>query len=457
MKSPLRDESGMAHPWLDELTPEEFEEYERRFRWIANQARPEQLTPPGDWKTWLLLAGRGFGKTRTAAEDVAAYGLDTPGAHIGVVAETFSDGRDVCIEGESGLLSCLPRSSIKHWNRSIGELFLNNRTKYKVFSGDKPDGMRGYQHHRMWWDELAKFLYPDEAWNQGQLGLRSGRDPRNVVTTTPRPIPLIRDLVERENVVVTSGSTFDNAENLAESFLDEVRRQYEGTKLGDQELHGKIVDLDGESIFKREWWNLAENRYDPEDTSLWNRTVARWASLDTAETKGETSAYSALTVGDLQPDYRMPLRYVARERLEFPELVEWTISEVAPFAYDRKLRGLLIENASSGRQLIQTLRASGPKWLRGLIVPIKPMVGNATASGKEQNWRAASVWAKRSMMPLPYPHPNVEWLHTFEEEFFAVPNARYFDQADSASQLINHVERVHAAFSQRWRKLQRAA
>jgi phage terminase large subunit-like protein len=446
-----------GHEWLDDLSPEEFEEYERRLRWVSTLARPEQLTPEGKWKTWLLLAGRGFGKTRTAAEDVAAYGLDHPKSRIAVVAETFADGRDVCFEGESGLLSVLPESSIRHWNRSIGEMFLNNGTRYKLYSGDRPRQLRGPQHHRMWWDELAKYEYPDEAWTQGQLGLRLGDNPQNVVATTPKPIPLIKELAESENVVVTSGSTYDNASNLAESFLDEVRRLYEGTKLGDQELHGKIVDLDGESIFKREWWDLSGNRYDPHDTSLWNRTVARWASLDTAETKGETSAYSALTVGDLQPDYRMPLRYVARERLEFPELVEWTVSQVARFVHDRKLRGLLIENASSGRQLIQTLRASGPKWIRGLIVPIKPMVGNAVTSGKEQNWRAASVWAKRGMMPLPLPDSSLEWLHPFEEEFFAVPNARHFDQADSASQLINHVERTHGAFSQRWRTLQRGA
>lgn len=157
----------------------------------------------------------------------------------------------MCIEGESGLRACLPRSSIAHWNRSIGELFLTNGTKYKLFSGDKPDGLRGYQHHRMWWDELAKFMYAQEAWTQGQLGLRLGEDPRNVVTTTPRPIPLIRSLVDRDNVVVTTGSTFDNAANLSESFLEEVRREYEGTKLGEQELYGRIVEPDGESIFQR--------------------------------------------------------------------------------------------------------------------------------------------------------------------------------------------------------------
>lgn len=450
MKSPLKDE----RMWIDELTPAEFEEYERRYKWVAEDARPEQLTPPGDWKTWLLLAGRRFGKTRSAAEDVGWYGLMHPKSHIAVVAETFADGRDVCIEGESGLLEVLPYSSIRHWNRSIGELFLRNGTKYKLFSGDKPRGLRGHGHDRAWTDELAKFEYPQETWDQLQFGLSAGENPQNVVTTTPRPIPLIQDLVERDNVVVTSGSTFDNAENLTDSFLDEVRLRYEGTKLGEQELYGKIVLLDGEAIFKRQWF---ENRYDPSDTRIWNRATARWAALDTAETVGQSSAYSALTVGDLQPEYTLPIRYVARERLEFPDLIDWTIEQLLPFAgphSDRKFRGLLIENASSGRQLIQTLQRSGPKWLRPLIVPVKPP---SVRNGKEENWKAASVWAKRQMTPLPEPSELNPWLHEWESEVFAVPNARFFDQADSYSILVNHVERRHRVFSQRWQALNRAA
>lgn len=214
-----------------------------------------------------------------------------------------------------------------------------------------------------------------------------------------------------------------------------------------QRRFGHWVRDDGESIFKRDWFE--DNRYDPADRYLFNRTVARWAALDTAETKGQTSAYSALAVGDLQPDYSMPLRYVTRERLEFPELIEWTIDEVAPFVRDGKLRGLLIENASSGRQLIQTLLSSGPTWLRPLIVPVKPL-------GKEETWRAASVWAKRGMVRLPEPSESVSWLAPFEEELFSLPNSQYKDQGDSVSMLVNHIENSSRAFSTRWRSMNRA-
>jgi hypothetical protein len=443
MRSPIREEND----WLNDLTPAEFDEYERRLKWVRDDARPEQLTPEGDWKTWLLLAGRGFGKTRTAAEDVAGYGLDNPNSFIGVVAETFSDARDVCIEGESGLLSCLSPESVRHWNRSLGELFLTNNTKYKLFSGDKPNGLRGYQHHRLWWDELAKYMYADEAWTQGQLGLRLGDKPQNIVTTTPKPIELIKDLVERENVVVTGGSTFDNRANLSDSFLDEVRMLYEGTPLGDQELHGQIVLLDGESIFKAEWFP----RYGQNETpAMWNQTVQRFAALDTAETTGEASAYSSLVVGDVQPDWTMPVRYAARDKLEFPDLVDWVIEELYPFFYDHKLEAVFVENASSGRQLLQQVRKTGPAWLAQRIVSVQP---NPGPNGKEKGWKNAALWAKRKMTPLPHPSDDAPWLLPFQKELFAVPNSTFKDWADAYSILVNGTEARTGAFSGRWRAL----
>lgn len=433
--------------WLDRLSPEQFKEYHRRYQWIEEQARDEQLTPEGDWKTWLLLAGRGFGKTRTAAEDVAAFGLDNPNSFIGVVAETFSDARDVCIEGESGLLSCLSPESVRHWNRSIGELYLTNNAKYKLFSGDKPIGLRGYQHHRMWWDELAKFMYADEAWTQGQLGLRLGQQPQNIVTTTPKPIELIRELVERDNVVVTSGSTFDNAANLSDSFLDEVRVLYEGTPLGDQELYGQIVLLDGESIFKRDWFP----RYTQEQTqAMWNSTVQRYAALDTAETVGEASAYTALTIGDIQRNWTMPIRYVARQKLEFPDLIPWILEQLHPFVYDGKFQHLFVENASSGRYIIQEMRRSAPGWLANRVVGVPP---NRGPNGKVNGWKRAATHAKRGMTPLPELSDEIAWLLPFQKELFSVPNSTFMDQADSYSLLVNEVEAYTNAFSERYRAL----
>ncbi len=212
-------------------------------------ARPTQQPPTSPWLNWLILAGRGFGKTRTGAEWIINQALTRPGTRWAVVAPTFADGRDTCIEGESGALAVLHRrghqpGSGYRWNRSMGELILANESRVKVFSGDEPERLRGPQHHGAWVDEPASFRYPD-AWDQLQFGLRLGDHPRTVVTGTPKPVKLIRQLVAREapdDVVVTRGSTFDNSANLAPSMLAELEHRYQGTRLGRQELYAEILD-----------------------------------------------------------------------------------------------------------------------------------------------------------------------------------------------------------------------
>lgn len=218
-----------------------------RVRWEKELARPEQLEPSGDWMIWLYMAGRGAGKTRTAAEWLAWQAIRNPNTRWAVVAPTFADARDTCIEGESGLLTILERYGMLRdknpWNRSIGELHLRNGSRIKLFSGDTPDRFRGAQHHGAWVDELGAFEYED-SWAQLQFGLRLGQHPRTIVTTTPRPKPLIRDLLKRSDgsVVVTRGSTMDNRENLAPAAIAELMARYAGTRLGRQELYGELLE-----------------------------------------------------------------------------------------------------------------------------------------------------------------------------------------------------------------------
>lgn len=226
------------------LRPEQRAALTARNDWFAS-ARPNQVTPDGDWLTWVILAGRGWGKTRTGAEDAAWAGMANPGWRIAVVAPTAADARDTCIEGDSGLLNVLPREAVQTWNRSLGELILVNGTRYKTFSADEPERLRGPQHHRAWADELAAWRYP-EAWDQLMFGLRLGDHPQAVVTTTPKPTPLVKALVAAKTSHVTRGSTFDNAANLAPSALQMLRDKYEGTRLGRQELEAEILgDLPG--------------------------------------------------------------------------------------------------------------------------------------------------------------------------------------------------------------------
>ena len=211
-----------------------------RAKWLA-VARPTQLPPQGDWRVWLLLAGRGFGKTRVGSEDAAWYGSTTPGAQIAMVAPTFNDVRGTVFEGVSGLIACTPRELIDDYNRSRQELRLVNGALYRGFSADTPDRLRGPQFHRAYCDELAAWQYPD-AWDQLMFGLRLGADPRVIVTTTPRPTSLIRALVKDRRTHVTRGSTFDNSANLAPGAIQALREKYEGTRLGRQELFAEILD-----------------------------------------------------------------------------------------------------------------------------------------------------------------------------------------------------------------------
>jgi phage terminase large subunit-like protein len=209
-------------------------------------ARPNQLPPEGEWNTWLVLAGRGFGKTRMGSEWVRELAHKYPGCRIALVAETAADARDVMIKGDSGLLSVDPTLTEDSWSPTNRCLTWPNGSKAFTYNGTTPDQLRGPQHHFAWVDELAKFEYMQEAWDQTQFGLRLGEHPRCLVTTTPRPLPLIKKLVADPDTVVTRGSTLDNKDNLAKNALKQLYERYSGTRLGRQELEGEILgDIPG--------------------------------------------------------------------------------------------------------------------------------------------------------------------------------------------------------------------
>ena len=189
------------------------------------------------------MAGRGWGKTRTGAEDIAHFALWNPGVRVGVIAPTYADARDTCIEGESGLLKTIPPGCVDKWNRSMGEMALFNGSRIKLFSADEPERLRGPQHHRVWCDELG--AWPGrEAFDQLWFGLRLGADPRVVITTTPRNTEVIRDLFKRRDrdVYLTHGRTADNVEHLSKHVLTQLTDRYAGTRLGRQELDAELLD-----------------------------------------------------------------------------------------------------------------------------------------------------------------------------------------------------------------------
>ena len=200
----------------------------------------------------MVLAGRGFGKTRMGAEWIRSLARDYPGCRIALVAETAADARDVMIKGDSGLLSVDPLLTDDCWSPTNRCLTWPNGSKAFTYNGTTPDQLRGPQHHFGWVDELAKFEYMQDAWDQLQFGLRLGDHPQVLVTTTPRPLPLIKKLVADPDTAVTRGSTLDNKANLAENTVKQLYDRYGNTRLGRQELEGEILgDIPG-ALWRRE-------------------------------------------------------------------------------------------------------------------------------------------------------------------------------------------------------------
>lgn len=239
---------GSIEQLLASLTPKEATEL--LYLWEF-WAREKQLFPTGIWSVWLILSGRGFGKTRTGAEWLRAQAEALPRGRFAIVGQTAADVRDVMIEGDSGLVAVSPPWFMPKYEPSKRRVTWPNGAVATTFSGDEPDQLRGPQFHKAWADEPAKWKYADAAWDNLEMGLRLGDDPQVVATTTPRPIPLIRKLIADEQTVITRGHTNENRSNLSERFVDRVIRKYEGTRLGRQELAGEILDDNPGALWKR--------------------------------------------------------------------------------------------------------------------------------------------------------------------------------------------------------------
>lgn len=191
------------------------------------------------------------------------------------------------------------------------------------------------------------------------------------------------------------------------------------------------------SIFMRSWW-AGKNRFDLADRRFVNLTVGRWLSWDTALKDEEDSAYSALTVGELQPDYTLLIREVYRERLPFPDLPEVMKDFARKYNRDEKLRGIIIEDKASGTSAYQTLANTAESWLKARLIPFMPTADKVTRA------QQAAVWCKNSCILLPHPTDNLFWLYDFEDELFNFPGSVYKDQTDSFSQLILWLENLLA-------------
>jgi len=214
-------------------------------------ARPKQMPPPGNWRIWLIMAGRGFGKTRTGAEWVRSLVESGKAKRIGLIGRSAADVRDVMVEGPSGLIPIAPKDMRPTYEPSKRRVIWPNGAVAQMFSADEPNLLRGPQFDCAWADELAAWRY-DEAFDQLMFGLRLGSDPRCIVTTTPRPVKVIRDLMKSSSTTVTTGSTYENRSNLAPQFFEEIVKRYEGTALGRQEIYADVIDESAGALWTRE-------------------------------------------------------------------------------------------------------------------------------------------------------------------------------------------------------------
>jgi phage terminase large subunit-like protein len=263
--------------------------YEWRF-W----ARGNQVAPQTVWDTWLLLAGRGFGKTRSGAEWIRER-VETGGARrIAFIAPTPADARDVMIEGQSGILAVSPPWCRPEYQPSKRRIVWPNGAQATVYSGYEPDQLRGPEHDTAWCDELASWAYPNEAWDNLLLGMRlPDIRPQRCVTTTPKPIRLLRDLLKDPGTVVTSGSTYENASNLPQSFIHRIQQQYEGTSLGQQEIYAQLLDEAAGALWTRA---LVEKAHLEGAPPTMERIVV---AIDPAAATGDDSSETGVIVAGL--------------------------------------------------------------------------------------------------------------------------------------------------------------
>ena len=327
--------------WLDELDAD----FQRAvlYDWTV-WARPAQLAPPGDWRVWLILAGRGFGKTRSGAEWVRQQVESGNARRIALVGATAADVRDTMIEGESGLLRAFPDERRPRYEPSKRRVTFHNGAIATTYSADEPDRLRGPNHDLAWADEVAAWRYP-ESWDQLMFGLRIGDRPRCVATTTPRPTKLIRTLVERADTTVTRGSTYDNAANLSPAFLDEMRQRYEGTRLGRQELEAELLlDADG-ALWTRDMLDKARTTNVP---TLRRIVVA----IDPAASANNDSDETGIVVAGVDDH---GVGYVLEDRSMKGSPAEWASAAVTAH-HVHKADRIVAEANQGGDMITHTLR-----------------------------------------------------------------------------------------------------
>jgi predicted phage terminase large subunit-like protein len=311
-----------------------------RFDW-RKHARANQLPPAGSWRVWLCLAGRGWGKTRTGAEWVREQ-VQSGHRRIALVAPTAADARDVMVEGESGILAIHPDSERPLYEPSKRRLTWPNGAIATTYSADEPDRLRGPQHDAAWADEIAAWEYP-EAWDMLMFGLRLGKDPRVVATTTPKPKAWLRDLIRSPTTAISTGPTRDNEQNLAPAFIQQILEKYKGTRLGRQEIEGEYLEDVPGALWSRQQIDETRRRDHPD---LRRIVVA----IDPAATSTEGADESGIVVAGLGVDGRGYVLDDLSVRATPDGVVQRAVG-----AYWKRLADRIVAEANNGGEWIESV------------------------------------------------------------------------------------------------------
>lgn len=333
-------------------------------------ARPSQRVP-GDAYIHAWITGRGFGKTRAAAEYVKARMLEDPGHRVNVVVPISSVGKLVVVEGESGMLAITPPDRIAGWSRSLGELTFKNGSQLKIFgahSKDDAEAIRGSQSNTLWVEELATFRFQELAWNMAVLANRLP-NAKVIVTSTPKSTPLIRKLFHMDNAKIVGGSTFENQENLAAEFIEHLIQSYQGTRLGQQELEGLLLNDVAGALFTREMIREADKAPD-----LARIVVA--VDPPGGHRIGKNAKCGIVAVGRAEDG----LLYVLADRSDFMTPEEW--SRAAIDLYDELEADCIVAEVNYGGKMVESVlrtAASHPHFKlvhasRGKAMRAEPVV-----------------------------------------------------------------------------------
>ena len=408
-----------------------------QLQWLQ-KAHKHQIEPSGNWwNIWLMLAGRGAGKTRAAAETLAYWAWEQPGTRWLVSAPTSGDLKGTCFEGDSGLLSVIPPPVLADYNKALHEIKLTNGSFIKGIPASEPERFRGPQFHGGWLDELAAWEYLQDSWDMIQFGIRLGTRTKLICSTTPKPKDVVLALIEREgeDVVVTRASTYANIKNLAPSFQKQIL-QYEGTNLGRQEIHAEIIDPEEGGIVRRDWFRLwPANKPFP-------RLEYIIQSYDCATSdKTINDPTGCITFGVFKPlDGGMCVMVLDcwKEHLTYPDLRPKVIKEFETVYGEGKERHLvdliLVEDKSAGISLIQDLqRAHLPVHAynpgRADKVQRLSIVANIIKAGR--------VWVPESMARKGFVR---DWAEGMVSEICSFPDGVVHDEyVDCMSQALRYL------------------